>query len=53
MAFIENMGIFSVTPELLLMWLIGLTLIYLAVTRQYEPLLLLPIGLEFSLPTCR
>ena len=44
MAFIENMGIFSVTPELLLMWLIGLTLIYLAVTRQYEPLLLLPIG---------
>ncbi len=44
MAFIENMGIFSVTPEMLLMWLIGLTLLYLAVTRQYEPLLLLPIG---------
>ncbi len=44
MAFIQNMGIFSITPELLVMWLIGLTLIYLAVTRQYEPLLLLPIG---------
>ena len=29
---------------MLVMWLIGLTLIYLAVTRQYEPLLLLPIG---------
>ena len=44
MAFIENMGIFAVTPELLVMWLIGLALIYLAVTKQYEPLLLLPIG---------
>ena len=44
MAFIENMGVFAVTPELLVMWLIGLALIYLAVTKQYEPLLLLPIG---------
>ena len=44
MAFIESMGIFAVTPQLLVMWLIGLALIYLAVTRQYEPLLLLPIG---------
>ena len=44
MAFIENMGIFSITPGLVLMWIIGLTLIYLAITRQYEPLLLLPIG---------
>ena len=44
MAFIQNMGFFSITPGMLVMWLIGLTLIYLAVTRQYEPLLLLPIG---------
>lgn len=44
MAFVENMGIFAVTPGLLLMWLIGLGLIYLAITKQYEPLLLLPIG---------
>ena len=44
MAFIENMGVFSVTPGLVVMWLIGLALIYLAITRQYEPLLLLPIG---------
>ena len=44
MAFIENMGIFAVTPGLVVMWLIGLALIYLAVTKQYEPLLLLPIG---------
>ena len=44
MAFIENMGILAVTPGPVVMWMIGLTLIYLAVTRQYEPLLLLPIG---------
>ncbi len=44
MAFVDNMGIFAVTPGLLLMWLIGLGLIYLAITKQYEPLLLLPIG---------
>ena len=44
MAFVENMGIFALTPELLVMWLIGLALIYLAITKQYEPLLLLPIG---------
>ena len=44
MAFIENMGIFAITPGLLLMWLIGLGLIYLAITKKYEPLLLLPIG---------
>ncbi len=44
MEFIEGMGLLSVTPDLVLMWGIGLALIYLAVTRQYEPLLLLPIG---------
>ena len=44
MVFIETMGIFSVTPGMVVMWLIGLALIYLAITRQYEPLLLLPIG---------
>ena len=44
MAFIESMGVFSVTPDLVVMWFIGLVLIYLAVAKQYEPLLLLPIG---------
>ena len=44
MAFLENMGIFALTPGLPVMWLIGLALIYLAVTKRYEPLLLLPIG---------
>ncbi|MDT8319933.1 MAG: sodium ion-translocating decarboxylase subunit beta [Xanthomonadales bacterium] len=31
------------------MWAIGLILIYLAITRQYEPLLLLPIGFGIML----
>ena len=44
MAFIQNMGLLSVTPGMLGMWLIGLTLVYLAINKQYEPLLLLPIG---------
>ena len=29
---------------MLVMWVVGLTLIYLAISRGYEPLLLLPIG---------
>jgi len=44
MAILENMGLLAVTPGIVFMWLIGLLLIYLAITRQYEPLLLLPIG---------
>lgn len=44
MAFIENMGLLSLTPGMVVMWVVGLTLIYLAITRRYEPLLLLPIG---------
>jgi oxaloacetate decarboxylase beta subunit len=38
------MGLLAVTPEILIMWLIGITLIYLAISKNYEPLLLLPIG---------
>ena len=44
MAFIEGMGIFAVTPGMALMWVLGLTLIYLAIAKEYEPLLLLPMG---------
>ena len=44
MAFLQNIGLLSITPGMPLMWLIGLTLIYLAIHKQYEPLLLLPIG---------
>jgi sodium ion-translocating decarboxylase beta subunit len=40
----EYIGIFSVTPGMVVMWIIGAVLIYLAIHKQYEPLLLLPIG---------
>ncbi len=40
----ENSGFLYLTPGMVVMWLIGLTLIYLAISKQYEPLLLLPIG---------
>ncbi len=44
MVFADSMGIFALTPGMVVMWAIGLILIYLAITREYEPLLLLPIG---------
>ena len=44
MAFLEHIGLLSVTPGIVVMWIIALTLIYLAIVKQFEPLLLLPIG---------
>jgi len=41
---IKTTGFFYLTPGMLLMWVIGLGLIYLAIKKEYEPLLLLPIG---------
>jgi oxaloacetate decarboxylase beta subunit len=38
------MGFLALTPGMICMWVIGLVLIYLAINKQYEPLLLLPIG---------
>ena len=40
----QTTGLFYVTPGIVVMWIIGLTLIYLAIGKSYEPLLLLPIG---------
>ncbi|GAB6146530.1 sodium ion-translocating decarboxylase subunit beta [Desulfocicer niacini] len=37
-------GFWHLTPGMMFMWVIGLGLIYLAISKQYEPLLLLPIG---------
>ncbi len=37
-------GISGLTIKYVIMWLIGLVLIYLAVVKDYEPLLLMPIG---------
>ncbi len=44
MAFFDQLGILSVSAGMVAMWAIALTLIYLAISREYEPLLLLPIG---------
>jgi oxaloacetate decarboxylase beta subunit len=41
---LSTTGFLQITPGMVLMWIIGLVLIYLAIARQYEPLLLLPIG---------
>ena len=43
-ALFQTTGLFYVTPGIVVMWIIGLTLIYLAIAKSYEPLLLLPIG---------
>ncbi len=41
---IQQTGFLELHWKLPVMWLIGLTFMYLAVAKQYEPLLLLPIG---------
>ncbi len=40
----KTSGVFYLTPEMLVMWAVGFILIYLAIGKDYEPLLLLPIG---------
>ncbi len=39
---IENLG--AITPQMLIMWVIGGVLIYLAIKKDMEPTLLLPMG---------
>ena len=41
---LHRSGFFFLTPGMVVMWLIAFTLIYLAIVRSYEPLLLLPVG---------
>ncbi len=43
-AIFKTTGFLYVTPGIVIMWIIGLILIYLAIAKEYEPLLLLPIG---------
>lgn len=40
----QSMGIANIEPGQVLMMLVGCLLIYLAIARKFEPLLLLPIG---------
>lgn len=42
--FIEGMGIFSVTWQMIVMWAVVAVLLYLGVAKQFEPLLLVPIA---------
>ena len=42
--FFSSLGIFSITLGQSLMILVGLLLLYLAINKKFEPLLLLPIG---------
>src|SRR3990170_1531071 len=43
-SYISQLGFMNLSLGHVVMWLIGLTLIYLAIKKKYEPLLLLPIG---------
>ena len=43
-AVVKTAGIFHLTPGMVAMWVIAFVLIYLAIAKDYEPLLLLPIG---------
>jgi sodium ion-translocating decarboxylase beta subunit len=43
--FVDGMGVWSLAPGQILMLVIASVLIYLAIRRGFEPLLLLPIGL--------
>lgn len=44
LSLVNTCGFLYLTPGMVAMWAIGLVLIYLAIAREYEPLLLLPIG---------
>ena len=41
---ITHMGFYHLSPGNVVMWIIGITLIFLGIKKQYEPLLLVPIG---------
>ncbi len=42
--FIGGMGIFSMTWQMYVMWLVALVMLYLGVVKQFEPLLMVPIA---------
>ena len=51
-ALLNTTGFVHLTPGMIVMWIIGLLLIYLAIKKQYEPLLLLPIGFGILMIAC-
>ena len=40
----ENTGLYQITPGQIIMIIIGMLLLYLAINKNFEPLLLVPIG---------
>ena len=42
--FIHSMGFYHLTVGNLIMWVIAFGLMFVAITKGYEPLLLIPIG---------
>ena len=42
--FLQGMGIFSLSWQMVGMWGIAILLLYLGVAKQYEPLLMVPIA---------
>ncbi len=42
--FIDGMGIFSLTWQMIVMWAVVAVLLYMGVAKQFEPLLLVPIA---------
>lgn len=44
MDFINSMGVMNVSLGMVFMWIIAFTLLYLAISKEFEPLLLMPIG---------
>ena len=44
MLFLQNTGFYNLTLKTAIMLVVGILFIYLAIKKQYEPLLLLPIG---------
>lgn len=42
--FVQGMGIFSLTWQMMVMWVVAVVLLYMGVVKQYEPLLMVPIA---------
>ena len=42
--FLQGMGVFSLSWQMVGMWGIAILLLYLGVAKQYEPLLMVPIA---------
>jgi len=44
MLFLQNTGFYNISIKTAIMLVVGIIFIYLAIKKEYEPLLLLPIG---------